>query len=233
MARHGIDMALLAAAQPGVRRDRRHPGGGGRSLQRGEGAAARVDGLGPALPRGAARGPGPAPPGAAGSARSPCSGSRRTASGSRCCSPRCCCRRRRSSWRSGRRIRASRWRRTGARGCTGSPCGCTGGWSRPNAAPRSGPGRRPRTVQARPAVRRWCSPTGAAGSSRPTPRRSPLSAGAGASVLSGSGFAAGAAAGDAGGPGGRCAARAPCTRGVTWARRQSGTAAAGGLTPAG
>ena len=63
MARHGIDMALLAAARAGRGRDRRHPGGGGRSLQRGQGAAARVDGLGPAVPRRAARAPGRAPPG--------------------------------------------------------------------------------------------------------------------------------------------------------------------------
>ena len=75
------------------------------------------------------------------------------------------------------RVRTSRSRRTGARGCTGSPCGCTGGWSRPR--PRRAESRAGvrRAIRARPAARSWCSPIGVAGSIRPTPSRSPHSAG--------------------------------------------------------
>ena len=119
------------------------------------------------------------------------------------------------------RIRTSRWRRTGARGCTGSPCRCTGGWSRPNAAPSSEPGRGPRTIRACPAARSWCSRTGAAGWSRPTPRRSPLSAGAGGRCCRAAGSRR-ARPQATGRTWERCAARAPGA-----GRRDVGAAAAG------
>ena len=61
MARHGIDAALLAAAQPGRDAIGATRVDAGRPVQRRQGAAAGVDGGGAALPRGAApggRGPG-------------------------------------------------------------------------------------------------------------------------------------------------------------------------------
>ncbi len=92
MARHGIDMALLAAAEPGVdeigatRVEVADPYSAGKARLLGWTASA----LRCRAVLHEVRGPRHRV--AAGSARSPCSGSRRTASGSRCCSPRCSCR---------------------------------------------------------------------------------------------------------------------------------------------
>ena len=66
----------------------------------------------------------------------------------------------RSCCGSGRRTRASRWRRTGGRGCTGSRCRCTGGSSMPNAGPNAGRERRPRSGAGPPAGR-GCARCGA------------------------------------------------------------------------
>ena len=139
MARHGIDQALLAAAarprRAGPRRDRHRAHRGGRSVQRGQGPAPGVDGERAALSGGAARG-GRRP----GRGRHRARVRLRPGAGRAAVHLAVAAGEQPVGGAAARSGRASRSPRTGGRGCTGSPCGCTSGWSRPRPEPR--PGRR-------------------------------------------------------------------------------------------
>ena len=183
---------------PGSRRGGHLPHPGGGSVQRGESAAAGLDGERAALSGGAARGGRRAGRGGHRARVRLRPGPRRTAvhivaaAGGQpvgaCCGPR---------------GRASRSRRTGGRGCTGSPCGCTSGWSRPRRGRRSrrtrrAPRRRPRGRRLRSS-----SPIAATRVDQAYAEVFPQIGRARRAQLSGSGYAAGAHAGSRADLGGR------------------------------